>query len=568
MTIPETQSVVYTNKAKCHDCYRCVRVCPVNAIKMENGQAKVIPENCISCGTCIPECPQHAKTYIRQMDEVNDFLASQTPVLISIAPSFASVYNEWERKRLPSALREAGFDIVAETATGAYEVALKTREIIEGNPKKAHICSACPAIVNYIEKYCKDEIKYVTPVVSPMIAHAKMLRKEFGKNCKIVFAGPCVAKKDEARRPEYRQLIDAVLTFDELNEIFSRKNIDLKKCDASNFDNKVGGYSKLFALEAGLLKTAGIDQELTHNKVFALSGFEDVKDAIETIRETKEAFIIEPLFCRSGCINSPVLRQKNILHKKQEITDYHSEGILEMPVPKFQDILKANYQPKNRVYEKVFGEDQIQEVLRSNGKQEEADQLNCGACGYNTCKEKAIAVLNGIAEMEMCIPYMRRLAEQRNDKLIYADPNGIILLNKNLEIVSMNPAFQKMFNCSDKLVGKKLSYLIDPEPFEKLLTKKESRFNDIVKYYSYNLVCHQICYPIEEENQYVGIFVDITDTQHNKEKLRDLKTETAIQAQDLIDHQVKMAQELARFIGDYTAHGEMLMNKLINEIQK
>jgi c-di-AMP phosphodiesterase-like protein len=176
--------------------------------------------------------------------------------------------------------------------------------------------------------------------------------------------------------------------------------------------------------------------------------------------------------------------------------------------------------------------------------------------------------LHGIAEMEMCIPYMRRLAEQRNDKLISSDPNGIILLNKNLEIISMNPAFKNMFNCTDSLIGKKLSYLIDPEPFENILTKKENKYNDVIHYKSYNLVCHQICYPIEEENQYVGIFVDITDTQHNKDKLRDLKTETIIQAQELIDHQIKMAQELARFIGDHTAKGEMLMNKLINEIQK
>jgi iron only hydrogenase large subunit-like protein len=568
MNNQEILSVVYTNKAKCRDCYRCVRVCPVNAIKMENGQAKVIPENCISCGTCIPECPQHAKTYIKQIDEVLEFLASKIPVLMSIAPSFASVYNTGERKSLPTALREAGFAVVTETAVGAYEVALKTRTIIEKEPDKSHICSACPAIVNYIEKYCKNRISNIVPVVSPMIAHAKILRKEFGKPCKIVFAGPCVAKKDEARREEYRNIIDAVITFEELNEILRYKNIDLKKCKEGAFDSKAGGYAKLFPLEAGLLKTAGINQELNPNHVFSLTGFEDVKDAFETVRETGENYIIEPLFCRSGCINGPVMREKYLLRKKQAIINYNSECEIEMPEARFQDMLQANYVVKNRIDEQQFDEEQIQEVLKYTGKLNEVDQLNCGACGYNTCKDKALAVLHGIAEMEMCIPYMRKLAEQKNDKLIYADPNGIILLNKNLEIISMNPAFRKMFNCSDKLIGKEISYLIDPEPFEKLLTKKESKYSDVVKYMSYNLVCHQICYSIEEENQYVGIFVDITDTQHNKEKLRDLKTETIIQAQELIDHQIKMAQELARFIGDHTARGEMLMNRLINEIEK
>ncbi len=562
----EIQSVVYTNKAKCRDCYRCVRVCPVNAIKMENGQAKVIPENCISCGTCIPECPQHAKSYSKQIDEVIDFLSSEIPVLISVAPSFASVYNKNDLKRLPSALRMAGFTIVSETATGAYEVAIKTREIVDLNPQNPHICSACPAIVNLIEKYYKDEVKYITPVVSPMIAHAKILRSEFEKPCKIVFAGPCVAKKDEAKRPQNLGLIDAAITFEELNEIFKRKKINISNCKESSFDNRVGGHAKLFPLEEGLLKTAGLDGKF--KQVFSLTGVDDIKDALQTIHEFNSNYIIEPLFCRSGCINGPVMRQKNILQKKKDIIDYHGDEKMEVLSANYQHILRSDYHAKKRIDEKPFDEEELDEILESTGKLNEVDQLNCGACGYNTCRDKAIAVWHGIAEKEMCIPYMRRIAENRSDKLISADPNGIVLLNKNLEFISMNPAFKQMFNCTDSLIGKKLSYLIDPEPFEKILTKRESKYNDVVHYQSYNLVCHQICYAIDEENQYVGIFVDITDKQYNKEKLRDLKTETVIQAQELIEHQIKMAQELARFIGDHTARGEMLMNKLINEIQK
>jgi uncharacterized Fe-S cluster-containing protein len=207
-------------------------------------------------------------------------------------------------------------------------------------------------------------------------------------------------------------------------------------------------------------------------------------------------------------------------------------------------------------------------VLKSTGKYNDNDHLNCGACGYNTCKDKAIAVLNGYAEREMCIPYMRTLAENKANRLVDADPNGIVILNKNLEIISMNPAFKFMFNCTDELEGKKLSYLIDPEPFEKLITKKESKNAQVVNYSAYHSICHLICYKMEEENLYVGIFVDITDTLHNKEQLREMKTETIIQAQELIDHQLKMAQELAQFIGENTARGEMLMKKLINEIQK
>ncbi len=562
------KSVVYTNKAKCRDCYRCVRVCPVNAIKMENGQAKVIPENCISCGTCIPECPQNAKTYVKNTDEVLDFLSGKQQVIISIAPSFASVYNKWERKRLPSALRQAGFWLVTETAIGAHEVALKTKEIIENKPDSSHICTACPAVVNYIEKYNKNEIHFLTPVVSPMVAHARILKKQYGPETKVIFVGPCVAKKSEALHPKHQNIVDAVITFNELNEILKQKKIDLKACEESDFDQKASGMSRLFPIEQGLLKTAGIDKKNDKNKHVALSGFEDIKDAFGTIGESYGNFVIEPLFCRAGCINGPILRQRNLLHKKQELIDYYEESKSTFPINKPAENLNFNYEASKTFSNISFSEDEIKEVLKNTGKETEENELNCGACGYNTCRDKAIAVLQGIAEVEMCMPYMRRLAEQKSDKLIASDPNGIIILNDQLEIVSINPAFKKMFVCSEGVVGKKISYLIDPEPFERIAARKNYKFSDEVRFPNYNMVCHLVCYAIEEENQFVGIFVDITDTHSNKEKLKGFKTETILQAQELMEHQVSMAQELAKFIGDHTARGEMLMNKLINEISK
>ncbi|NJN28836.1 MAG: 4Fe-4S binding protein [Cyclobacteriaceae bacterium] len=264
----EIKSVVYTNKAKCRDCYRCVRVCPVNAIKMENGQAMVIPENCISCGTCIPECPQNAKTYVKNTDEVLDFLSERQQVIISVAPSFASVYNKWERKRLPSALRQAGFSLITETAIGAYEVALKTREIVENKPDSSHICTACPAVVNYIEKYSKKEIHFLTPVVSPMVAHARMLKKQYGAETKVVFVGPCVAKKSEALHPKHQNIVDAVVTFEELNEILKHKN---EEVTVSIIRDGVPKQIKVKVPETGLL---GIYPEGDMSKFFELKKIE------------------------------------------------------------------------------------------------------------------------------------------------------------------------------------------------------------------------------------------------------------------------------------------------------
>jgi iron only hydrogenase large subunit-like protein len=185
------------------------------------------------------------KLILKNTEEVIDFLSGKQQVIISVAPSFASVYNKWERKRLPSALRQAGFSLVAETAIGAYEVALKTREIIENKPDTSHICTACPAVVNYIEKYSKNEIRFLTPVVSPMVAHARMLKKQYGAEAKVVFVGPCVAKKSEALHPKHQNIVDAVITFDELNEILKQKKIDLKTCEESDFDQKSVWHVKI-----------------------------------------------------------------------------------------------------------------------------------------------------------------------------------------------------------------------------------------------------------------------------------------------------------------------------------
>lgn len=482
--------------------------------------------------------------------------------------SFATVYSEWERKRLPSALRQAGFNRITETAIGAREVALKTKEIIQEKPDSSHICTACPAVVNYIEKYNQNEIGFLTPVVSPMVAHVRMLKKKYGSASKVVFAGPCVAKKDEALHPKNRNIVDAVLTFEELNEILKEKQIDLKACEESSFDEKAFGMSKLFPLEEGLLKTAEIDSDLIQSKHIALSGFEDIKDAIDTLNSNQGSYVIEPLFCRSGCINGPVLRQTNLLKKKQELINYYEESKSLVSSVTGVENLNFRYEVSKTLGNTTFTEKDIKKVLESSGKATEEEELNCGACGYNTCRDKAVAVLQGIAEIEMCMPYMRRLAEQKSDQLIDADPNGIVILNQQLEIVNINPAFKKIFICSDNIIGKNISYFIDSEPFEQIAARKVKKFSEVVKYPNYKLICHLVCYAIEQENQFVGIFVDITDTYSNKEKLKDLKAETIIQAQELMEHQVNMAQELARFIGDHTAQGEMLMNKLINEISK
>ncbi|MDP4267140.1 MAG: [Fe-Fe] hydrogenase large subunit C-terminal domain-containing protein [Bacteroidota bacterium] len=569
-TNQESQKIIFTNKAKCRDCNRCVRYCPVKAIKIKNGQAQVSPELCITCGTCVLECPQKAKAYRNDVEKVRLIMSNGKPNAISIAPSFSSIYDEWERKRLPSALRMLGFNYIAETAVGAYYTAIESKKYIEKNPDRTHILTSCPVLVNYIEKYHIELIDILVPVVSPMIAHAKIIKKKFDDNVNVIFVGPCIAKKYESERPEYEGLIDAVITFEELEEMFAINKVSILNCEESIYDDLPYGKSQIFPLVGGILQTAEMGTDMLNLSTISINGIDEISNVVEHLNENQGNYIIEPLFCRNGCINGPaILNKSNYIEKRKQIIEYVNRNSTGKNIENISDIfLKTKFSKKNPETVKTFSEEEIKEVLKRTGKNTVENELNCGACGYNSCREKAIAVLNGIAEPEVCLPYMKRIAEAKSDMLIESSPNGVVVLDDKLHIMNMNPAFKKMFMCSDAVLNKNISYIIDSDPFEKIASGVEKEISKLVRYPSYNLICNQICYTLVQKNQYIGIFVDVTDIYQSKEELNNIKKKTIIQAQDLMEHQVKMAQELVQFLGENTAKGEILLKNLIDAIKK
>jgi PAS domain S-box-containing protein len=557
------RQVVFTNKAQCRDCYRCVRVCPVKAIRMHEGQAAVVEERCISCGTCVRECPQQAKSFRNDVDRAVRLFAGGAKVAASIAPSFASVFTTWQQRRLPSALRRLGFSYVGETAIGAYQVACQTVVAAGTRPEYSMICSACPAVVRYVELYRPELAPNLAPVVSPMVAHAKHIREELGRNVKIVFIGPCVAKKAEAERPEHEGLVDAVLTFDELVEWFEREGVDLSACEESSFDESPEGDARLFPLEGGCVRTAGWTTDLLAGDVIVASGFEEVCTALDGLGEAGAPRVVEPLFCPQGCINGPAMAgARNVFVRRADVLEYAARYPVRPPGPGRYPQLTTRFTVRLEKDAEI-SEDQIRRVLEMTGKAREEDQLNCGACGYGNCREKAIAVIRGLAEPEMCIPHMKRLAEQRIDRIIETSPNGIVILDEHLRILNMNPAFRRFFMTSDAICGQPISYLMDPEPFERLAAGQETMIDMTAEHKRYNLICHQIMYPLREERQYVGIFVNITNSRTNQQKLDHLRAQTILQARELLEHQIQMAEQIARFLGESTARGEDLVEKLM-----
>jgi len=560
---PRAGQIVFTNKARCRDCNRCVRVCPVKAIRITGGQAYVEPERCINCGTCIRECPQGAKSF-RNDVAVAERLVASGGAAASLAPSFPAEFEAWELRRLPSALRRLGFAFVAETAVGAYFSALKTRELAAGAPDRSLFCSACPAVVRYVELYRGGDTALLAGALSPMLAHARHLREKLGAKAPIVFIGPCVTKKAEAERPEHRGLVDCVLTFAELREWLTRSGIDLKDCEESGFDEHPAGVSRFYPLEGGGLRTAAVSIDPLERDTLLVSGFEEINEALDAARSEASPKLVEPLFCRHGCIaGAGTTGRRNVFERRTAVLAWAAQRQDTVGEEILPAHLEAAFSPEALPSGVEITAEMVAKVLERTGQVREEDRLNCGSCGYGSCRERAEAVIRGLAEPEMCIPYMRRLAEQRKDRIIETSPNGIVILDERLQILSMNPAFRRFFLCSEAASGRHISTLMDPEPFERLAAGRDDKIEMTAQHSRYNLICRQILYRLPGEDQFVGIFVNITGSRESQDRLERLREQTLQQARELLEHQIGTAQQIAHFLGESTARGQVLVENIL-----
>ncbi|NLE64885.1 MAG: 4Fe-4S binding protein [Elusimicrobia bacterium] len=560
------QPVIFTNVARCRDCYRCVRVCPVKAIRVRDGQASVDADRCIGCGTCVRECPQEAKTYRRDIDRVEEILAGGGFVAASLAPSFAGAFEPWEWLRIPAALRRLGFSHVAETAIGAYLVARETASIVQDRTRP-HVCTACPAVVSYIEKYDPDRVPDLLPLVSPMMAHARHIKKKFGFGAKVVFIGPCAAKKMEADRWEFRGLVDAVLTFEELGDLLHRRAIDIRGCEESSFDEIPFGKARFFPVEGGALATSALPTDILDDRLIFVSGFGEVQESLKASGHPGSSAVIEPLMCPHGCVNGPGIRREgNPFERRARVIRYAQR----QPPAKGQEPepldLSTNFQVSSKGQEPFVTEEKVREILVKTGKADPLQQLNCGACGYSSCRDQAEAVVRGMAELEMCMPYMRRLAEQRSDRIMETSPNAIVILDEQFRIISINPAFARIFRTDRACIGRHISHFVDPDPFERVASGETQVFDGVVRDRDSDRVMREVAYALKAEHQFVGIFSNITAARLNAERIEKIKLETIEQARELYAHQIEMAKIMANFLGDHTARGELLLQKLMDAV--
>ncbi len=565
-------SIIQFKEANCKNCYKCIRSCPVNAIAFRNDQAEIIHDECTLCGNCLKICPQNAKSVNSEIDKVKKYIRKKEKVYVSLAPSFISAYD-YDEKWLYCALKKLGFTHIEGTANGAYQVSRQYEKLLNKKEMKNIITSCCSSIILLIEKYYPQLIGQLAPVVSPMIAHAKMLREMYGQRIRVVFIGPCLSKKEECNDLQNENQIDAVLTFDELDKWFEEEGIspdqDLSE-EMKNFDT----ITRIYPVPGGILKT--IDKNSRKNyRSISVDGVERCIDILNSIIEGNiENHFIEMSSCTGGCIAGPCMKQvqggfltsrERLLNYAKRTSAYQNDSknsvmaATKIELSKtFIDRSKKIEQPSEAV---------IQGILNSIGKFSKDKELNCGTCGYPSCREKAIAVYMGKAQVHMCLPYMRERAESISNIIINYTPYAIFALDKNLNIQEINKSAKKMFKLgATDVEGMHIEEILQCELFEKVLQNDENIYDEKYVYEEYNMIVKQSIINVSKHNTLIVLINDITDEENQRQKIFESRSQNIEIAQKVMEKQMRVAQEIASLLGETTAETKVALTKLKKSI--
>lgn len=546
--------------ARCKDCYKCLRECPVKAIKFESHQAKIIEEKCILCGRCTAVCPQNAKRVHSELDKIKDFLRNGT-VVASVAPSFVSSFDCDGFGAMSIALAKLGFSFAEETAVGANVVTEAYAKLLDTHEYKNFITSACPAINRMIQLYYPKALQYLAPIASPMVMHARMLKKRF-PNAKIVFIGPCIAKKREG---EESGVVDGVLTFEELKEFFTQKNIDVGAIAGVGSGVHAANKSKYYPISRGIIKSfTKLPEGYEYLAVDGVNRSFDVLDDIDNL----DGMFIEINCCEYACINGPcaILPKGGALKANEEIRRYVLGSLSgKTPETVVADAVDTHEgHPRMRIGSVIPCERDIRDILGKTGKNNPEDELNCGACGYSTCREKAIAVANGYADIDMCIPYMRTRAEGMSYEIIQNSPNGIIVMDDELKIIDINGIAREVLGITESDVRGKYAFdcCADVSEFasalgeERRVTHKRVYVAKTNRHADFSIVV------MPEHKSLFAVIKDITDSVEYDKQLSDVKAKTLETTDEVIKKQMRVAQEIASLLGETTAETKVALLKL------
>ena len=548
-------------KSNCKSCFRCVRKCPIKAIRFSGNQAHIIGNECILCGNCVVQCPQNAKEIADGIEKVNVFIQSGDPVIVSLAPSFIANYDGVGIEAMRRALKKLGFADVEETAIGATIVKREYERMISEEGRDVIISSCCHSINLLIQKRFPECLEYLADVMSPMQAHCSDIKKRIPE-AKTVFIGPCVAKKDEAEY--YAGIVDAVLTFEELDKMLSDARVVLER----ETDENENSRARFFPTTGGVLKTMA--QDAPGYTYLAIDGVENCMVALNDIKSGKvHKCFIEMSACIGSCLGGPVMNKakKPLVSDYMSVAKYAGKNDFDVDQPDSAELRKNFSAIEHKIPDPT--EEEIMSALRQMGKFKPSDELNCGTCGYNTCRDKAIAICQGKSEISMCLPFLKDKAESFSDTIVKNTPNGLIALNENLEVQQVNHAARKIMNIryESDVLGEPVVRILDPSVFLKVKSTGRTVRDQKVYLAEYKKYVKQTVVYDKDSHMLIGIMRDITEEEEERERKESISRQTVEVADKVVEKQMRIVQDIASLLGETAAETKIALAKLKESIE-
>lgn len=553
-------SCLTMKKSNCKNCYKCIRHCPVKSIRFSGNQAHIIDQECVLCGTCFVVCPQNAKQIVDETEKAKTLLQGGDPVLASLAPSFIANYPGVGIESMREALKKLGFYDVEETALGATQVKREYEQLLKDEDRDVVISSCCHSINLLIQKHFPKVLEHLADVVSPMQAHCMDIKRRM-PTAKTVFIGPCLAKKDEAEQCD--GAVDAALTFEELTAWLKAEGIEPKQ----ELRAEENSRARFFPTTGGILKTMTCDAP--GYTYMALDGIENCIMALKDIEQGKiHHCFIEMSACSGSCIGGPVMEK----YRHSPVRDYMS--VVAFAGDRDFEIAQPEHGVLRRPFEPVGyrasmpSETEIKEILREMGKSRPDQELNCSSCGYSTCREKALAIYQGKAEISMCLPYLMDRTEKMTDAISRNSPNGILMLNDKLEVHLINPAMLKFLHLREAgdVLGEPVIRILDPMPFIKVQDSHRGIFNERVYLAEYDRYVEQTIVPAEGGRMILCIMRDVDAEEHARRTKEEISRQTIEVADKVVEKQMRIVQEIASLLGETAAETKIALSKLKESI--
>ncbi|MGN0590518.1 [Fe-Fe] hydrogenase large subunit C-terminal domain-containing protein [Ruminococcus sp.] len=540
-------------KTNCKNCYKCIRHCPVKSIRFSGNQAHIVGNECILCGQCFVVCPQNAKEIADATEAVKVLLEGEAPVVASIAPSFIANYGVGI-EAMEKALRQLGFAAAEETAVGAAYVNRMYEDILQNRKPDVLISSCCHSVNLLIQKYFPQALPYLADVISPMQAHSLDIRRRM-PNAHVVFIGPCLSKKDEAEY--YAGYVDQVMTFEELTRMLEEAGIQLEQ----SIDRNPQSRTRLYPTSGGILRTM---QKVPGYQYISVDGVENCMAALHDLEQGGlDHCFIEMSACAGSCIGGPVMEK----YHRTPIRDYAAvnayAGTEDFPTDTLpRERIRKEMETISRKLPQP-SETEIFTILRQMGKNKPADELNCGSCGYNTCREKAIAIYQGKADLTMCLPYLKDRAENFSDHIINNTSNGILVLNESMEVQEINPTACGILNVRhpSDVLGEQVIRIRDPKDF--LEVKNGATVRDrrtyLAEYDKYvdETILYDASYRV-----LICMMRDVTEEEHQRRTKESIRQQTIETADKVVDKQMRIVQEIASLLGETAAETKIALTKL------